>query len=325
MPKISVIVPVYNVEPYIHRCLDSILAQTFADFELILVDDGSPDHCDAICDEYAQKDRRIHVIHQENGGLSAARNAGMDWLFANSESEWITFVDSDDWVHNQYLELLYQSVMQYSTHISQCGYCKTEGVVNTKPIENKMLCVSPEEQYSQWYAAFAWGKLYHKSCFTSLRYPVGLLFEDVAIWYKILFSLDKIAIIDEPLYYYFQRQDSIIGSSWTPAKLSQIDAWEEQLEFARGYGSKRVLQAVLGRFYWVFRNQCEEIKTSDKISEEEREEYYVTLIKKIRALLPQYRTELKEMNFLQRYRSLAFPSMGRLYQTYERIWEKLKK
>ena len=103
MPIISVIVSVYKVEPYIRQCVDSILAQTFTDFELILVDDGSPDNCGAICDEYAAQDCRVRVIHQENGGLSAARNAGIDWAFANSDSQWLAFVDSDDWVHPDYL------------------------------------------------------------------------------------------------------------------------------------------------------------------------------------------------------------------------------
>ena len=103
MPQISVIVPVYKVEPYLRRCVDSILGQTFTDFELILVDDGSPDNCPAICDEYARKDTRVHVIHQENGGLSAARNAGIDWAFANSDSQWLTSVDSDEWVHPEML------------------------------------------------------------------------------------------------------------------------------------------------------------------------------------------------------------------------------
>ena len=110
MPVISVIVPVYNVEKYLHRCVDSILAQTFTDFELILVDDGSPDNCGKICDEYAEKDSRIHVIHKVNGGLSDARNAGLDWAFANSNSEWVTFIDSDDWVDKYYLEYLYNSI-----------------------------------------------------------------------------------------------------------------------------------------------------------------------------------------------------------------------
>ena len=106
--NISVIVPVYKVEKYLSRCIDSILAQTYTDFELILVDDGSPDNCGKICDGYAEKDNRV-VIHQGNGGISAARNAGIDWAFENSDSEWIAFIDSDDWVHPLYLECLYNA------------------------------------------------------------------------------------------------------------------------------------------------------------------------------------------------------------------------
>ena len=111
MPEISVIVPVYKVEPYLRRCVDSILAQTFTDIEVILIDDGSPDGCPAICDEYVQQDNRVKVIHQENRGVSAARNAGLDWVFANSDSQWISFVDSDDWVHPQFLEYLHLSLI----------------------------------------------------------------------------------------------------------------------------------------------------------------------------------------------------------------------
>ena len=127
MKIISVIVPVYKVEKFIHRCIYSILAQTFKDFELILVDDGSPDNCGKICDEYALKDNRIHVIHKENGGLSDARNAGIDWAFANSNSEWITFIDSDDWIHPKYLEALYNAVKKSGCEISICGFEETEG------------------------------------------------------------------------------------------------------------------------------------------------------------------------------------------------------
>ena len=108
VPEVSVIVPIYNVELYLSRCIDSILAQTFTDFELILVDDGSPDKCGEICDKYAAQDKRIHVIHKENGGLSDARNAGIEWTLNNTSCLWITFVDSDDWVHPEYLEILYK-------------------------------------------------------------------------------------------------------------------------------------------------------------------------------------------------------------------------
>ena len=126
MAEISVIVPVYKVEKYIKRCIDSILIQTFQDFELILVDDGSPDKCSQICEKYAQRDERIVVLHRENGGLSAARNTGIDWTFLNSESKYITFIDSDDWIHPQYLDILYQAVINMKSPVSVVGFKRVE-------------------------------------------------------------------------------------------------------------------------------------------------------------------------------------------------------
>ena len=107
MANISVIVPVYKVEDFLSRCVDSILRQSYSDFDLILVDDGSPDRCGQMCEAYARQDSRVHVIHQENGGLSAARNSGIDWAIAHSGSRWLAFVDSDDWVHPDFLKVLY--------------------------------------------------------------------------------------------------------------------------------------------------------------------------------------------------------------------------
>ncbi len=126
MTEISIIVPVYNVEKFLPRCIDSILEQTYTNFELILVDDGSPDNCGRICDEYVEKDSRVAVIHQKNGGLSAARNAGLDWAFENSDSEWITFIDSDDWVHPLYLECLYNACIMNNLEIAVCNYLRTD-------------------------------------------------------------------------------------------------------------------------------------------------------------------------------------------------------
>ena len=122
---ISIIVPVYNTEKYLNRCVDSILNQTFTDFELILVDDGSPDNCGKICDEYKEKDRRVRVIHKPNGGLSDARNAGIEWALNNSDSEWISFIDSDDWVHPNYLDFLLRAAEQNNTSVSICGFLRT--------------------------------------------------------------------------------------------------------------------------------------------------------------------------------------------------------
>ena len=198
---ISVIVPVYKVEKYIHRCVDSILAQTFTDFELILVDDGSPDNCGKICDEYAEKDNRIHVIHKENGGLSDARNAGIDWAFANSDSEWITFIDSDDWIHPKYLEALYNAVKETGCEISICGYEETTGdSPKVDDINLQAVIVSTEDFFCEHNvnAVVAWGKLYKKELFREIRYPVGKLHEDEFTTYKLLFQYENCAFVNQP-------------------------------------------------------------------------------------------------------------------------------
>ena len=126
MALISVIVPVYNVEAYLVRCIDSILVQSFEDFELFLIDDGSPDRCGAICDEYAKRDKRIHVIHQQNKGLSEARNAGIECAL-HSDSEWITFIDSDDWVHPKYLQALIECAARFDADLVIGEFEKTHG------------------------------------------------------------------------------------------------------------------------------------------------------------------------------------------------------
>ena len=236
MPQISVIVPVYKVEPYLHRCVDSILAQTFTDFELILVDDGSPDNCGAICDEYAQKESRVHVIHQANGGLSAARNAGIDWVFANSDSEWISFVDSDDWVHPQMLEQLYRAAIEHDVKVSVCGYEETSGNIRWSNADTAQVTLWPIEQFYVEHnvnATVAWGKLYSRECFADIRYPVGKTHEDEYVTYRILFACEQVAVIDGSMYAYFVNPQGITKSEWTPKRLDGLLAHEEQIDFLK--------------------------------------------------------------------------------------------
>ena len=145
--KISVIVPVYNVEPYLRRCINSIINQTFDDFDLVLVDDGSPDRCGEICDEYAEKDTRISVIHQQNSGLSAARNVGIDWSFSESDSDWLTFVDSDDWIHLEYLEILFREAVAHRTNVCICDFQETTGKIGTTDVCMEGIDITPEEFY----------------------------------------------------------------------------------------------------------------------------------------------------------------------------------
>ncbi|MBR2317955.1 MAG: glycosyltransferase family 2 protein, partial [Spirochaetales bacterium] len=191
MPKISVIVPVYNVESYLKRCVDSILGQTYSDFELILVDDGSPDNCPQICNEYAEKDSRIRVIHQLNGGLSAARNAGIDWVFQNSDSEWFSFIDSDDYVHPRYLEVLLNAAESTGCDVSIGSYIEFSG--DSVKSENEIAVpkkYKPEDFYVQYSVetTIACGKLYRRRYFETIRYPVGKIHEDEFTTYKILFQ-----------------------------------------------------------------------------------------------------------------------------------------
>lgn len=238
MPEISVIVPIYQIEAYLRRCVDSILAQTFTDFELILVDDGSPDNCGTICDEYAAKDARIHVIHQENGGLSAARNASIDWAFANSDSQWLSFVDSDDWVHPQMLEQLYRAVQEHGVEVSVCGYRETE---SDDPWEDGEYASKlwPVEQYyveCNVNATVAWGKLYHRDCFREIRYPVGRIHEDEFVTYRILFAYKQIAVIDSPMYAYFINPLGITKSKWTLKRLDAVEGLENQIGYFKQNG-----------------------------------------------------------------------------------------
>lgn len=251
MPTISVIVPVYMVEKYLHRCIDSILAQSFPDFELILVDDGSPDGCGAICDEYAQKDSRVIVIHQKNGGLSAARNAGINWAFANSDSRWLTFVDSDDWIHPRMLEVLLEAANTQQLKISVCGY---QEVRQQEPYNEIREPECKKRLSADFYVenavngSVAWGKLYHKSCFENIRYPVGKIHEDEFVTYKLLFAQPFVAQTQEKLYFYFKNMQGITKKTWYPARLDTMDAFKNQVCYFQKAHAKELKKRSI-RFY----------------------------------------------------------------------------
>ncbi len=246
MPEISVIVPVYNVEAYLDRCVRSILGQSFQNFELILVDDGSPDNCGALCDGYACEDDRIHVIHQENGGLSAARNAGIDWVQENSTSQWIAFVDSDDWVHHEFLRALYEAAVENNCLVSACGSQITAG----EPLEEKqdlsVQVLSADDYYCGSFhesvTPASCCKLYHISLFKTLRFPLGKLHEDEFTTYLALYTAGKVAATQAKLDAYFQNPDSITLSKWNPRRLDALEGMEGQIAFAQHSGNARLLK-----------------------------------------------------------------------------------
>lgn len=234
MELISVIVPVYKVEPYLDRCVQSIVEQTYPNLEIILVDDGSPDNCPAMCDAWAEKDNRIRVIHKKNGGLSDARNAGL----AVCRGTYIGFVDSDDWIHGEYLSLLYNACKVSDVYISACDV----RVVGDEPVSSEILhqecCMHSVEEAlgtlikGTRFRAVAWNKLYHRSVLAGELFPVGRYHEDEFFTYRILAKTDWLAFVDAPLYYYYQRAGSIMNTA-SVRHLDVLDAWTGRLQFLK--------------------------------------------------------------------------------------------
>lgn len=254
MPNISVIVPVYKVEPFLHRCVQSILDQTYRDFELILVDDGSPDRCGELCEEYGRLDSRVRVLHQENGGLSAARNAGIDWAFANSDSRWLAFVDSDDWVHPAFLQTLYDTAEQTLCKISACGFYRTGGEALPQAQDFSVMSLSADDYYCgqlhDGVTALAWNKLYHKSLFKGLRYPIGKLHEDEFTTYRAIYGAGKIGVTPARLYAYYQNPEGIMRSQWNPRRMHMLEAFEQQIAFAQETGNARLLNKTAEQYIY---------------------------------------------------------------------------
>ena len=239
MATTSIIVPVYRVEEYLHRCVDSILGQTCSDFELILVDDGSPDNCGTICDEYARRDSRIKVIHQKNGGLSAARNAGIDWVMRHSDSQWLTFIDSDDWIHRDYLKTLLQAAQTHDANISACWLTRTSELrEDDEVMRGDALCMDAERAYIDFYGMCmtACCKIYRKDLFRDLRFPIGKLHEDCYTTHIPLFEAGRVAICDIPLYYYFTNPGSITRVKWSEKRLQEIESHELRAQWLKEHG-----------------------------------------------------------------------------------------
>lgn len=260
MSSISVIVPVYKVEAFLSRCVDSILAQSFDDFELILVDDGSPDTCGSMCDAYAAKDSRVRVIHQENGGLSAARNAGIDWASSCSDSQWLAFVDSDDWIHRDYLQQLYTAATETGCLLSACGFQRTAGEPLPEPAGESCRCLSADDYYcadrtETGFCVVAWNKLYHKSLFQTLRYPVGKLNEDEFTTYRLVYAAGRVAETEANLYAYYQNPEGIMRSRWNPRRLHVLEAFREQIAFARETENHRLLKRSVRNYLFAVHEQ----------------------------------------------------------------------
>ena len=327
MASISIIVPVYKVEPYLARCVDSILNQTYPDFELILVDDGSPDRCGELCDQYAAAHGHIHVIHRENGGLSAARNSGIEWALANSDSRYVTFIDSDDWIHPQYLEILMQGMSIPGAAVSMISLNRV-----TEYSDDFPRCDSPaavlhtgESLFLAHGAAlnYGCGKLFRKEHFRTLRFPVGKIFEDVFTTYQILFTCGQIAFIDEPVYYYFYNTEGISHSVWKPKELVIFDAMRQQLAFYNANGFSGAFEKEEYLYINHFAYQLTRIRSNREDWKEHRPLWY--------QIRREMLTEMKARGKKYTFRTMphcfwsAYPHLAALRHLAQRVLGALKR
>ena len=209
------------------------------------MDDGSPDNCPRICDEYAEKDSRIVVIHKENGGLSDARNAGIDWAKEHSSSDWLAFVDSDDYLHEDYLKTLYETAQKEDADLVICDFIRVDDNENVVEKKHKFFDIVTDDKKelfevlnASWRIDMAWNKLYAKPIFDSLRFAFGKIHEDEFAIHHVLWNCRRAAIIYSSLYYYRTRENSIMASKSPKSRLDSIEALIEQYEFCLNHDLK---------------------------------------------------------------------------------------
>lgn len=235
---VSVIVPVYNVEEYLDECIESIVLQTYKTLEIILVDDGSTDQSGKKCDEWREKDERITVIHQKNRGVSAARNAGL----SNSTGQWIAFVDSDDYIDKNYIEKLLLLNIKWKTYVSCCQRDEQELYVGgaEQCMESKAFLLS------QCYRTALWYYLYKKELFDGVIFPEGKLSEDVAVLYKIIYQVKKVAVTSDILYHYRVRKGSLNNKEQriNQCDIDRIDILKEKAIFFEGKKEKELAEVA---------------------------------------------------------------------------------
>jgi glycosyltransferase involved in cell wall biosynthesis len=227
---ISIIIPVYNVEKYLENCLNSVINQSYANLEIILVDDGSTDNSSKICDEYKKKDDRIKIIHKKNGGLSEARNIGIE----NSNGKYITFIDSDDTVELNYLEYLYKLIIENDADMSVCYFNIVNGKIKKISLsENKKIYSSKEalkEMLLNNFPVSATAKLFKTEYFRDIKFPSGKLYEDNGTTYKLIIKSKKICVSNARKYNYFIRKNSITNSKMNSRKFDYIELVDKECD-----------------------------------------------------------------------------------------------
>ncbi len=309
---ISVIVPIYRVEKFLPQCIESVLNQTFTDFELILVDDGSPDRCPAICDEAAERDARVRVIHQANAGLSAARNAGIEV----AHGEWLGFVDSDDYIAPQFYEKLYQTAQRTD---ADCVMCSVQNVDESgKPIDSALMRVADEVKTGREVLRkigrddvtpylTAWNKLYRRKLFNTLRYPAGRQNEDVFVFAELFCQVQRAVCVAEPLYFYRKRIGSIMNSVVTLRNLDEMWAYVNCFEHLQQDDEESILKEtekrVFAKLTGVYYRVTEEDRHSNKMKQAKKAQWNIAM-----RLMKQGQLDLRSLA-----RTLLFQALPGVY------------
>lgn len=239
MNKLFFVVPVYKVEEYLKRCVDSILSQTYPYIEIVLVDDGSPDSCPQICDDYGNSHKNIKVIHKENGGLSDARNAGMRYVFdVADDDDYLTFVDSDDFIHPEYAKIIINYCEQNKSELVQCDYEKGDNdFFETSNIKPNVECMSAEDALLGYrIKSQICAKVFKVRTIKDIFFPVGMINEDEFVNYRIVYNAGKMVFTNEKLYYYYNRDNGIMAGvakklKNNPHRYDYLKAYEERIRF----------------------------------------------------------------------------------------------
>ena len=306
---ISVIVPVYKVEKYLNRCINSIINQTYRDLEIILVDDGSPDRCGEICDEYALKDNRIKVLHKENNGQSSARNAGLDIATGN----YITFVDSDDWIEPQTYTLMLLAIQNNDCDIAICGHriaYDENPTLNNFSADTQLL--NSEELLQEIFGKLnnaAWNKLYRKELIGDLRFPIGFAHgEDLIFNLNYLKNCKSGVINNTPLYNYFVRADSVTNSNFNNKKIAEITSKDMAFKIVKELYPSQIENAQK----YCFRARMNLIRSIHKAKQEKN---HLDLLNEINTYITDNFSKVKNLlRFKEKIEYLLYTKFKTIYK-----------
>lgn len=311
-PIISIVLPVYNVKPYLEKCVNSVCKQTYKELEIILVDDGSTDGCSELCDELGKRDTRIVVIHKENGGLSDARNAGT----LRATGEYISYVDSDDYIKETYIEYLYKLIQKYDCKMSLCTHIvlqengKNEEIGDGTDEVLSSECCLERMLYHDVIDTSAWAKLYHIDLAKKFLYPKGKLFEDIGNTYRFFLESGKIACGYKPQYYYMIRSNSIVTGSFNMKKLDLLEMTDKMAE-AVGQKYPNLKDAIIRRQVYARFSTLNQMKNTTE---------HVEIRNEIIAFIKEHRMEIMHNPKAPKRDKIAMFLLGIGYPVYRFCW-----